>query len=77
MALRSPRSPISTSQTVTPEMTALLRALRKKVVIGVVGGSDFVKVEEQVTPPGSHSKLSRPPSRCACVCYVIKACTNL
>ncbi|RPD64268.1 eukaryotic phosphomannomutase [Lentinus tigrinus ALCF2SS1-7] len=39
---------------ITPEMTALLRELRKKVVIGTVGGSDFVKVEEQVSPPGSN-----------------------
>ena len=30
-------------------MMDLLRALRKKVVTGVVGGSDFVKVSEQLT----------------------------
>ncbi|KAI0708871.1 eukaryotic phosphomannomutase [Cerioporus squamosus] len=41
-------------QSISPEMTELLRALRKKAAVGVVGGSDFVKVEEQVTPPGSH-----------------------
>ncbi|PIL30478.1 hypothetical protein GSI_07177 [Ganoderma sinense ZZ0214-1] len=40
-------------QSVSPEMTALLRALRKKVAIGVVGGSDFVKVSEQLTVSGS------------------------
>lgn len=31
----------------------LLRAVRKRVAIGVVGGSDFVKVSEQLTLPGS------------------------
>ncbi|GBE86498.1 eukaryotic phosphomannomutase [Sparassis latifolia] len=40
-------------QTVSPEMVQLLRALRKKAVIGVVGGSDFVKVAEQLSVPGS------------------------
>ncbi|PIL25092.1 hypothetical protein GSI_12981 [Ganoderma sinense ZZ0214-1] len=34
-------------------MTALLRTLRKKVAIGVVSGSDFVKISEQLSPPGS------------------------
>nr|VWP00395.1 Uncharacterized protein [Ganoderma boninense] len=40
-------------QSVSPEMIALLRALRKKVAIGVVGGSDFAKVSEQLTVSGS------------------------
>jgi len=40
-------------QTVSPEMIRLLRALRKKMVIGVVGGSDFVKISEQLTVQGS------------------------
>ena len=39
-------------------MVATLRALRKKVVIGVVGGSDFVKVAEQLTVSGSKGVLS-------------------
>lgn len=30
-------------------MMTLLRKLREKAVIGVVGGSDFVKVSEQLT----------------------------
>lgn len=34
-------------------MTQILRALRKKVVIGVVSGSDFVKVSEQLAVTGS------------------------
>ena len=29
-------------------MIETLRALRKKLVIGFVGGSDFVKIEEQL-----------------------------
>ncbi|KAF9813439.1 hypothetical protein IEO21_05598 [Rhodonia placenta] len=40
-------------QTVSLEMTQILRALRKKVVIGVVSGSDFVKVSEQLAVTGS------------------------
>ncbi|KAM5535547.1 hypothetical protein V8D89_003516 [Ganoderma adspersum] len=40
-------------QSVSPEMVATLRALRKKLAIGVVGGSDFVKVSEQLTVSGS------------------------
>ena len=35
-------------------MVATLRALRKKAVIGVVGGSDFVKISEQLTVSGSN-----------------------
>jgi len=40
-------------QGVSPEMIQILRALRKKFVTGVVGGSDFVKISEQLTVPGS------------------------
>lgn len=40
-------------QKATPEMMRLLRALRKKAVTGVVGGSDFVKVSEQLTLDGA------------------------
>ncbi|KAK7687945.1 Phosphomannomutase 1 [Cerrena zonata] len=40
-------------QGVSKEMSELLQQLRKKVVIGVVGGSDFVKVSEQLLVPGS------------------------
>eukprot|EP01046_Picozoa_sp_COSAG06_P013323 COSAG06_NODE_804_length_12172_cov_15.171954_2_plen_193_part_00 len=36
------------SQEVTPEMTAFMKELRKKVTIGVVGGSDTVKIKEQL-----------------------------
>ena len=34
-------------------MIDLLERLRKKVVIGVVGGSDFNKIAEQLYVPGS------------------------
>jgi phosphomannomutase len=37
-------------------MIDLLRALRKKVVIGFVGGSDLVKITEQLTVAGSNGK---------------------
>ena len=36
-------------------MIDILRALRKKVAIGVVGGSDFVKISEQLSVDGSNS----------------------
>jgi phosphomannomutase len=32
-------------------MIELLKELRKKLVIGVVGGSDFVKISEQLSTP--------------------------
>ena len=35
-------------QDVSPEMLALLQELRKKVVIGFVGGSDLAKQQEQL-----------------------------
>lgn len=35
-------------QSITPEFHALLAALRKQCVIGVVGGSDLKKVREQL-----------------------------
>jgi len=44
-------------QGISPEVMAALRALRKRFVVGVVGGSDFVKIAEQLTPPGSTSPL--------------------
>ncbi|KAI0705146.1 eukaryotic phosphomannomutase [Cytidiella melzeri] len=37
------------------EMLELLRALRKKLVIGVVGGSDYVKVSEQLSVHGANA----------------------
>ncbi|KAF9820626.1 hypothetical protein IEO21_01329 [Rhodonia placenta] len=40
-------------QNVSLEITQILRALRKKVVIGVVGGSDFVKISGQLAVAGS------------------------
>jgi len=40
-------------QAVSSEMNQILRDLRKKMVIGVVGGSNFVKIAEQLTVPGS------------------------
>ncbi|KAI0731293.1 eukaryotic phosphomannomutase [Earliella scabrosa] len=42
-------------QSITPENLAVLRELRKKVVTGVVGGSDFVKVSEQLSIGGSNA----------------------
>ena len=39
-------------------MIALLRELRKKVVVGVVGGSDYVKVSEQLSVHGFDGMLA-------------------
>ncbi|KAJ4000881.1 eukaryotic phosphomannomutase [Lentinula boryana] len=36
-------------QTITPAMTKVLQELKKKAVIGFVGGSDFVKISEQLS----------------------------
>ncbi|KAJ7281883.1 eukaryotic phosphomannomutase [Mycena rebaudengoi] len=41
-------------QSASPEMLELLRALRKKVVIGFVGGSDLVKISEQLGSNAIH-----------------------
>ncbi|KAJ7224462.1 eukaryotic phosphomannomutase [Mycena pura] len=41
-------------QSASPEMIEVLRALRKKVVIGFVGGSDLVKISEQLSVNGSN-----------------------
>lgn len=42
---------LTTPQDVTPEMLELLAALRRKVAIGFVGGSDLVKQQEQLGTP--------------------------
>ncbi|KAI5894980.1 eukaryotic phosphomannomutase [Schizophyllum commune H4-8] len=39
-------------QGISPEMLEVLRDVRKKVVIGFVGGSDLVKITEQLQVPG-------------------------
>ncbi|KAI0044761.1 eukaryotic phosphomannomutase [Auriscalpium vulgare] len=41
-------------QLVSPEMAALLRELRAKLAIGFVGGSDLVKITEQLQAPGTN-----------------------
>ncbi|KAF9526133.1 eukaryotic phosphomannomutase [Crepidotus variabilis] len=40
-------------QIASPEMIQTLRELRKKAVIGFVGGSDLVKITEQLQTPGT------------------------
>ncbi|POW02469.1 hypothetical protein PSHT_12100 [Puccinia striiformis] len=53
-------------RTASPEILTTLEALRKKAVIGFVGGSDLVKIREQleVTPTanGTYPSLSITPS---------------
>ncbi|KAJ7770512.1 eukaryotic phosphomannomutase [Mycena metata] len=41
-------------QAASPEMIEVLRALRKKVAIGFVGGSDFAKISEQLSVNNSN-----------------------
>ena len=53
----APRAP----QEVTPEMTAFMKELRKKVTIGVVGGSDTVKIKEQLGADCEHRRSREPP----------------
>lgn len=38
-------------------MIEVLRELRKKLVIGFVGGSDFAKISEQLSVGGKNSQL--------------------
>ena len=53
----APRAP----QEVTPEMTAFMKELRKKVTIGVVGGSDTVKIKEQLGADCEYRRSREPP----------------
>ena len=39
-------------QVITPEMAAFLKQLQEKVVVGLVGGSDLVKIKEQMANVG-------------------------
>jgi phosphomannomutase len=39
-------------QFISPEMKNMLAALRKKIVVGFVGGSDLVKQKEQIGEDG-------------------------
>ncbi len=38
-------------------MKATLRTLREKVVVGIVGGSDFVKINEQMDAGGVFARF--------------------
>lgn len=49
-------------QSASPEILDLLKELRKKHIIGFVGGSDLVKISEQLNVAGRNGKcgLSGP-----------------
>ncbi|CAB1327113.1 unnamed protein product [Coregonus sp. 'balchen'] len=49
-------------QRVTPGMEDLLQRLRRRVRVGVVGGSDFIKIKEQLGDDG------------VCLCVGVKVC---
>jgi hypothetical protein len=58
----SPRAPLTlktTLQSASQEILDLLKALRSKVVIGFVGGSDLPKITEQLAIHGQTS--ASPP----------------
>ena len=72
-----PLSPPSLSlfllQVIKPEMKAYLAELRKRIVIGVVGGSDKAKQEEQMGGDGrkfnnvpQHVNMSQLHKLCMC-----------
>lgn len=70
-ALLSPPPSLSLLQVIKPEMKAYLAELRKRIVIGVVGGSDKAKQEEQMG--GDGRKFNTCTSTCTqqhklCVC---------
>jgi hypothetical protein len=43
-------------QKIEPEMVEIIAELRKKVTVGIVGGSDMPKQREQMGPKGMNSK---------------------
>ena len=51
------------TQEASQEMIYTLRALRKKFVIGFVGGSDMVKISEQLSVGGSDGAVHHSDSR--------------
>ena len=42
-------------QTADPEMLAFMQKLREEVTVGIVGGSDLVKISEQLGANGAFS----------------------
>ena len=51
----SPSPLLPPPQVITPEMKEFLLRLKEKVVIGIVGGSDLVKMEEQMGGDGGEA----------------------
>jgi len=47
-------------QKVSVEMLELLKELRKKVAIGFVGGSDLVKITDQLSLTGNNGECELP-----------------
>ena len=45
--------PSLSPQVITPEMKEFMLRVKEKAVVGIVGGSDFVKMEEQMGGEGS------------------------
>ena len=54
------RSTKMSLQSASAEILDLLKELRKKLVIGFVGGSDLVKITEQLSVRGNNSKCKLP-----------------
>ena len=55
-----PTSAKMSLQPASPEILDLLKELKKKVAIGFVGGSDLVKITEQLSIRGNNSKYELP-----------------
>jgi hypothetical protein len=60
-------------QVIKPEMKAFLAELKKKAVLGIVGGSDYPKMEEQMGGAGCKStpSPSLPPFSLLNDCIII------
>jgi hypothetical protein len=44
------------AQAADPEMLAFMQKLREEVTVGIVGGSDLVKISEQLGANGAHGQ---------------------
>ena len=58
----------SVLQRIGPETEACLQELKKKVVVGLVGGSDLVKISEQMSMGDQDGKTYR---KIGCYCITL------
>jgi hypothetical protein len=60
LSVSLPTSAETSLQSASDEILDLLKELKKKVIIGFVGGSDLVKITEQLSVRGNNSKCDLP-----------------